>query len=393
MNDLPLRCRDEVTLHSALFAESRVRALAEEAAKSGEVGARRQLLGSAVRLTARMAPDLVGHVQACREALGITTEVELFVFPQTELNAACVRPEKGRVFVLLSSGLIDSLPPAELRFVVGHELGHHRFAHHEVPVGALTRSDPPLPGPMVLKLFAWSRAAEVSADRAGVLACGDADAAIRALFRVASGLRGTAVRLDLTDLAEQLGDYQAEAAAGSEGVARADWFATHPFSPVRLRAVQLLHEAATHPAQRDTLEDDTHQLLAVMDPSYLEEKSDEAEHMRRVLFAGGALVAAANGDLSADEVAAMNRFFGEGRFSTATRVEALAADMPRRVADCVARVPAPRRAQVLRDLCVVATADGRCDLAERQVILGIADGLQVDRRVVEVTLGVAATLD
>lgn len=226
-----------------------------------------------------------------------------------------------------------------------------------------------------------------------MLVCGDADAAIRALFRVATGLHTHAIRLDLTDLAEQLGDYRAEAAEAASGSVRADWFATHPFSPVRLRAVQLFQEHGPELSRRDALEDATHQLLAVMDPSYLEERSEEAELMRRVLFAAGALVAAASGDLGADEIAAMNRFFGEGRFGASVNLAALRADLGRRLSDCVARVPLARRAQVLRDLCVVATADGRCDEAELAVVLDVADGLGVERRVAQLTLGVAATLD
>jgi hypothetical protein len=391
-----LRCRDEDALYAALLDDPRVGAAVKALGEMDELGARRALLGTAVRLTERMAPALVGHVEACRATLGIETDVELFVYPQADLNAACVRPENGRVFVLLSAGLVDTLLDSELRFVVGHELAHHLFGHHEMPVGVLTQGEDPVGGPIALKLFAWSRFAEISADRAGVLCAGDVDASTRALFRVATGIRGDAVRMHVDDLLAQMGDMRDEIARAELSRSRADWFSTHPFSPLRLRAVQLFAGSALfagHGLDRDALEEETHALLSLMDPSYLEEESDEAVWMRRLLFAGGAAVAAASGGLAEEEIAVMRRFFGEARFGPDVRVDALRADLDRRAADVRERVPALRRAQVLRDLCLVALADGRADRAERAVILGLADRAGVDRRVVEQALGARVALD
>jgi Zn-dependent protease with chaperone function len=82
---------------------------------------------------------------------------------------------------MFSSALIEAFDDQELAFVVGHELGHHMFSHHEVPVSQLSRESQ-LEAGVVLELYAWSRYAEISADRAGLACVGELDSAARAFF-------------------------------------------------------------------------------------------------------------------------------------------------------------------------------------------------------------------
>ena len=69
--------------------------------------------------------------------------------------------------------------------------------------------------------------------------------------------------------------------------------------------------------------------------------------------------AAASGDISDSEVEAIESFLGEGKVTRHLSVEALREDLPGRVAKVIELAPPSRRAQVLRDLCVIARADGR----------------------------------
>ena len=56
--------------------------------------------------------------------------LELFVYPHASFNAAAVRPEKGRLMLMVSSALLEGFEADELRFVAGHEVGHYLFDHH-----------------------------------------------------------------------------------------------------------------------------------------------------------------------------------------------------------------------------------------------------------------------
>mgnify|MGYP003956818547 FL=1 len=60
----------------------------------------------------------------------------------------------------------------------------------------------------------------------------------------------------------------------------------------------------------------------------------------------------------------------------------IVADLPGRIERVRAGVPPLRRAQVLRDLCVIARADGQVSEAEMAVIKDIAVRVEVDLELV-----------
>lgn len=92
-----------------------------------------------------------------------------------------------------------------------------------------------------LRELELGRAAEISADRAGLMACNDVDVALRAMLKVGSGLDERHLQVDIADYMRQLAELRET--AGDEGV----FFSTHPPFPVRVRALlrfdSLLREA------------------------------------------------------------------------------------------------------------------------------------------------------
>lgn len=220
MNSLrtDLRATGESDLAQRILREPGVRNAIERYEKlMEESGARRHLLATALRLTPEMAPEVHQIVEACRVTLGLNTPLETYVYPELQYNAAAVRPERGRLFVMLSAGLLEGFESDELRFVIGHELGHHLFEHHKIPVGALLGTSVGEPG-LPLRLFAWQRYAEISSDRAGLLCAGGLEPAARGLFKLASGLRGSRVKVRIDQFLAQVGDLREE----SERLAKAD---------------------------------------------------------------------------------------------------------------------------------------------------------------------------
>ena len=166
MNAENLRNQNDLSLFNALLEERKVIQVNEQLekqAEEGPSGTRRQLLATSVRLSKNMAPNVHKMLDECAERLGVGIPIELYVYASSEFNAACVKPEDGRLFIMLSSTLLEAFKSSELRFVIGHELGHHLYQHHDIPIGYIlrgkTRPDPKL----ALRLFAWSRYAEISA--------------------------------------------------------------------------------------------------------------------------------------------------------------------------------------------------------------------------------------
>jgi Zn-dependent protease with chaperone function len=135
------------------------------------------------------APGLYALAQSASQRLG-PGPVALFVVPSRQLNAYTFGLSLPKV-VVVNTGLVQALDPDELRFVIGHELGHVALGHTWLNslVGGLAGI--PSPGASLallhLAFLWWNRACEHSADRAGLLACQRPDKAVSALLKVGLG--------------------------------------------------------------------------------------------------------------------------------------------------------------------------------------------------------------
>ncbi len=377
-----LRCERDERLAEQLLADPVVvraaRRVSEEEAR-GAPSVRRSLLARAVRLAPTVFTEAARLTERCARVLGLDAPLEVFVYPSPEFNAAAVRPEAGRHFVLLSSSLFEAFRGPELAFVIGHELGHHLFGHHAIPTTAIFDGEPARPD-LVLRLFAWSRYAEISADRAGAACAEDPDAVGRALFRLASGLHGDLGSVLIDELAEQAAPLR----SGDTGIGphsdERDWLATHPYSPLRLEALRLFHRSRLYVGDgmsSEELDASVQELMSAMEPSYLDEPSDVAEVMRRLLLSGAVAIARENGEISDPERQVLEAFFGREALDARFDLEAIARELPARTARARELVPRARRVQVLRDLVLVAKADGIFHAAEVALLRRIAEDLEI----------------
>jgi tellurite resistance protein len=282
---------------------------------------------------------------------------------------------------------LEAFEPDELRFVAGHELGHHLFEHHKIPSVALlhgiVQTDPAL----VLQLFAWQRYAEISSDRTGLACAGGLEPAARALFKLASGLSGGRIKVRIDQFLAQVGDFRAESERLTKAhePVRSDWFATHPFSPLRLRAAEVFSRSELMipgGIRREQLEAEVEDVVRLMEPGYLQERSEVAEAMRRLLFAGAVLIATSSGGVDEQALAALERLLGPGAIPTEVNADAVRAQLPRWVQRVMEVVPPLRRAQVIRDLVVIARADGSIGELEQRVLHEIASAVGVDPSVI-----------
>jgi tellurite resistance protein len=346
---------------------------------------RRRLLATSVRLSERMSPELRKMADRCVERLGVEIPLELFVFPSPRHNAMCFRPEDDRLLVMFSSSLLEDFEGSELLFVMGHELGHHVYRHHDVPIGFVMRGRERPDPRLALTLFAWSRYAEASADRAGAYCANDIEGVSRSLFKLASGLTSKTIQFQLDDFLAQIDQMQIEDAEPGAGAPKEDWFSTHPFSPLRVKALTLFDQSElvrSGGSSREELETGVQRLLSLMEPNYLEGQTNVAESMRRLLFAGAIAVAHADAEISPSEIEIFEGFFSTGSFSESLDIGSLVASLPERIEQVKEAASTTQAMQVLRDLCVVARAEGHVKPAEREVLDAIARGLGISTKFV-----------
>lgn len=378
-----------------LMQDDDVRRSAAAAVAEGEQAkVRRQLLASSVRLTDVLAPTLHRIVGECREKLAITDPCECYVYASAEANAGVTQPDAGRVLLLFSSALLDRFSEDELTFVVGHELGHHHYLHHQLPVKGVLTSES-VGAQTAMQLFSWSRFAEVSADRAGLYCAGSLEPVARALFKLASGLSGTLTPHVVDAMLAQLEEFAIDTPQRADDGERGEWFSTHPFSPLRVKAAQLFARSAFMVGDglgRDALEVATNEAMGIMEPGYLQAKTPEAQAMRRVLLSAGVMVASASGEIGDEEIEALDRLLGDGTYSRKLSVRALTEALPERIRD-LEGIGRAARMQLVRDLAVIALADGNVDTAERAVIEDVARQMGVAVEVVTRVLDGRIDLD
>ena len=371
---------------------------------------RRNLLTGSLRLTKSMAADAHRSLSVCREILGWDKPVELYVKSDPHVQAFCTRSVSGPIIIGISSRLLETFTDAELRFVIGHELGHARFDHFAIPMPATATLEDVggkfVSRPVSLKLYLWCRAAEITADRAGVVCAGSVEPATEALLKIASGLGSSVIKPDLQAFISQIDALHAAPAAcaderDEEGVL--DCFDTHPYSPLRVRALlafarsQSFQRATGKPADGidvEELERLVEHDLSVMEPSYLEDRGEHAELMRRVLYCAGICVAAANGDIAASEVRALRALLGAKNVDIPEQLDAIKKELPERLAEAKDKVAFAGRAQLVQHATIIAAADGHVEQVELDELTKLAQGLGVDPQVIDHTLaGAAAPMD
>lgn len=193
-----------------------------------------RLNADCLRVTPTLTPELDAAVTAVSEALQLPHVPHTYVTADPTINAAApITASHQEPIVILTSGLVDLLTAAELRFPIAHELGHTGLRHQH------NRSREPHGGSelQTLQEFARQRSAELSADRVALVATASLFTAAGVMIKTASGLSSEHVRLDIDSFLAQL---------EREGTAvDRSWElqATHPMLPLRLRALVKFSES------------------------------------------------------------------------------------------------------------------------------------------------------
>ena len=123
---------------------------------------------------------------------------ELYIVESGGLLNAFATRHSGRHFVVVYSQMLEALGPdsAEMKFLLGHEIGHIRRNHLLRRLLLAPALFLPLIG------AAYSRSCESTCDRFGALAAGDVDASLRAMMTLAGG-KEAAREMDPDHFAEQ----------------------------------------------------------------------------------------------------------------------------------------------------------------------------------------------
>ncbi len=180
---------------------------------SYERALRQTFLGSSVRVGERQLPEVWAAYRGVARILDMEPENDVYVTSGIPWNAMTIGSK--RPMIVLGGNLLTKLGPGEQRAVSGHELGHILSDHvlYTPALNILLAAGGGLPLGLGLPvravravLLEWVRAAELSCDRAAVLAVRDPRIVCRALMGLAGGV--PAERLDLDAFMAQALEYE-----------------------------------------------------------------------------------------------------------------------------------------------------------------------------------------
>jgi len=148
-----------------------------------------ELIKNAHPVIAQTEPELAALVKGCASQLR-SPPFRIFIAPGNTLNAYTFGLVEPQV-VVVYAGVLSIMDEDELRFIVGHEIGHICLGHTWLNslVGGMAGIPSPYLAAVVLYFSFrwWNRVCEYSADRAGLLACAKPEKAYSALIKLVSG--------------------------------------------------------------------------------------------------------------------------------------------------------------------------------------------------------------
>lgn len=156
----------------------------------------KKLLKNAVEVGPNQYSGLYKQVGLCSMILHITPP-RTFVIADPILDARIINPESP--ILIITSGLLETFSPEEIQFIIGHQLGHVMCEHvlpKTVAVSIIDTLKRYLPEKIAtiavpascIALLKWTKDAEISADRAGLICCQREVVPAQALIRMLSGL-------------------------------------------------------------------------------------------------------------------------------------------------------------------------------------------------------------
>lgn len=171
-----------------------------------------QYTGSCLKIDKDDYPSIYKMLSNAVETLGVEKDLVPDLYLQYDYMVNAFTTGEKKPLLVLNSGTLDLLEPEEQTYIIGHELGHilsHHVLYHMI-VNSLTGFidlGGLLNAAIELPLFYWSRMSELTADRAGLLACQDVQACIRAMIKMAGLPQSQYNRINVQAFIDQAHDF------------------------------------------------------------------------------------------------------------------------------------------------------------------------------------------
>ena len=209
---------------------------------------RSRMEGHCMKVDQKLLGGFYRLCQEVKQRLCFEEPVDFYVSGDSSINAFSIAAgEEGKPHIVnVNSELFKLMSEDELKFVIGHELGHliNKDTELQRLINFVYPPDKPLfPLALNYKIHLHDNLAELVADRFGYIACGNLEASVTAFYKMKSGLDLERMRVSIEDLLEDNSKHLEYFKTGG-GKSLFD----HPVDPIRVEAIRLF---ATAPTQEE----------------------------------------------------------------------------------------------------------------------------------------------
>jgi hypothetical protein len=257
------------------------------------------LEGHSYKVSEELTPEIYRICNEVRASLKFDAPIDFYITNSSEFNAYAIpKMDDGQCHLInLNSALVERLTNDELRFVIGHEIGHLISDSIRIKklVGFVYSDSSKMPLVMGNKIRLFDQLSELTADRYGFLACRDMKTCMEGFFKMSSGLDIQRLNIQLDALLKD-NDKRIEYFRTGKGVN----ISSHPINPIRIKAIQLFGESELYRnalngnveiKTDESLEESIMELIRIL---LIMTSSDLSRHRQHFIASAGLIVASAD---------------------------------------------------------------------------------------------------
>ena len=198
--------------------------------------------GYSFKITKNLTPKLYILVEEIKSKLEFKEEIDFYITNSPDTNAYAVSKtnEKDKNFIVVNSSLIKDYDEDELKFIIGHEIGHliSGYARLYKIIEFIFPEGKEIPLIFKNKILLWANLSELTADRYGFIASENFNKCISTFFKLSSGLDIKNFDFNyetyLKDIEKTINKFN------SKSILTGD---VHPINPIRIKSIELFSKS------------------------------------------------------------------------------------------------------------------------------------------------------
>ncbi len=298
---IPMETALREQIYSALQGEV-VESIMELAKMQSPTNYYRSILeGHSFKVEKQTLPYYYNLFNDIKKTLGFKGKVDFYITGDSSVNAFAISSMNGDEPNIrnVNSSLIELMTEDELRFVVGHEMGHLINGNARLVrlINFIYPGDVEPPITMQYKIRLWEQLNELIADRFGFLAMPRIETCISAFFKMASGLDFEKMKMNIDNFIAE-NKKRLEFFSKDKGMN----YDVHPVNPIRVEALSSFSKSVFFKKDGISVEQlatETDSLIKIL----LKVRNNEIDtYMADFIATAGILVAHSDGMADDEEI-------------------------------------------------------------------------------------------